>query len=297
MNPDTGEIVWARQIHPMSSWDQECTLEMPLVDITMSPDPDAAGMEAINPDFDFSSGPVSAIVGVPCKQGMVWAFERESGEFLWAKNVLEWQNLYSGVDEQGNVQVNEDVLLTEIGQSYRICPQFLGGRNYYPTAFSPLNNVLFVPTSNTCADAVPYTADPSPSEGYAVDSTVVPAPGKTNIGRLDAVSLETGETLWTYERRPARFSPVMASGGGLVFGGNLDGVFEAIDQETGEQLWSTRLPGQISGHTTTFMIDGVQYVAVTTGNSLVSNGFSSLTPEVDTRAGANAVFVFALPQD
>ena len=50
----------------------------------------------------------------------------------------------------------------------------------------------------------------------------------------------------------------------------------------------------MSGFPISFAVDGKQYVAVTTGNSLVSNSTNRLTPELKPSAAAN-VYVFALP--
>ena len=298
VRPRTGEVVWSHQIHPLSSWDQECTLEMILLDGPVNPNTEASGMMAVNPNL--SDGEErQMIVGVPCKTGTVFAFDRNDGEFLWAKQTYEFQNLYESIDpETGEVTPNPDAILTEIGQTYRLCPSFSGGRLYQPTAYSPDTNTLFIPGNNLCGDYVPYSDELTPEIGYGTESTYVEAPGANGqIGRLDAVNLETGETLWTYEREAPRYSPVATTGGGLVFGGNLDRWFEAIDQETGEVLWNVRLPGQITGHTVSYEVDGRQYVATVTGSSLSGNGIlNAVSPEVDAPA-EYSVFVFALPED
>jgi hypothetical protein len=50
----------------------------------------------------------------------------------------------------------------------------------------------------------------------------------------------------------------------------------------------------VSGFPVVFAINGKQYVAVTTGASLVANSSGRLTPELKPANAAN-VFVFALP--
>ncbi len=54
------------------------------------------------------------------------------------------------------------------------------------------------------------------------------------------------------------------------------------------------LGAPVSGFPITFAVDGKQYVAVTTGNSLVSNSTNRLTPELKPGA-VGQVYVFALP--
>ena len=87
---------------------------------------------------------------------------------------------------------------------------------------------------------------------------------------------------------------LVATGGGLVFGGDSNGRFKALDDRTGKVLWEVNLGAPVSGFPVTFATGGKQYVAVTTGPSLVANSTSRMTPELKPSTAAN-VFVFALP--
>ena len=82
---------------------------------------------------------------------------------------------------------------------------------------------------------------------------------------------------------------LVATGGGLVFGGDSNGRFRAFDHETGEVLWEINLGSAVSGYPITYAVDGRQYVAVNTGS-----GSINLTPELHPSRGSN-LFVFALP--
>ena len=73
---------------------------------------------------------------------------------------------------------------------------------------------------------------------------------------------------------------LLATGGGLVFGGDVAGTFRAFDAETGKVLWETNLGAHVTGHPVTFAVDGKQYVAVSTGRSNMTGGLSRLTPDV-----------------
>ena len=104
----------------------------------------------------------------------------------------------------------------------------------------------------------------------------------------------TGETLWVYEQRAATMS-LVATAGGLIFGGDTNGRFRAFDQDTGEVLWEINLgSGGVTGFPITYAVDGQQYVAVSTGTSITTAAFGMLTPELRPSAGNN-LFVFALP--
>ena len=104
-----------------------------------------------------------------------------------------------------------------------------------------------------------------------------------------AVSAETGQTVWKHEQRAATMA-LAATAGGLVFVGDVNGRFMALDHETGEILWEINLGSPISGFPIAYAVGGRQYVAVSTGAAR----FLDLTPELRPSFGNN-LFVFALP--
>jgi alcohol dehydrogenase (cytochrome c) len=295
VNPKTGEIAWSHQTLPRDNWDQECTFEMLTVTSAMNPNADAAGMMAVNPNASFDEAR-KVHVGVPCKTAVAWAFDAETGEFFYAKETTE-QNLIDNIDETGLVTVNEDVVVKVVGETYEICPTFLGGRDWPTSAYSPESNTLFVPLNNLCADAVAWTDEPEPADVYAMDLDYYVTPGKENVGRIDAINVETGDTVWSYEQPAGLYSPVMATAGGLLFTGGVDRYFRALDQETGEQVWQTRLPATVHGHASSFAVDGRQYIAIMSGGALAGGSVLSASPAgTDGPTGSNALFVFALPE-
>ena len=72
--------------------------------------------------------------------------------------------------------------------------------------------------------------------GYALGVRHRLAPGTDQLGAVLAISAETGRTLWIREQRAAIMS-LVATGGALVFGGDVNGRFRALDQETGVVFW------------------------------------------------------------
>jgi alcohol dehydrogenase (cytochrome c) len=153
-----------------------------------------------------------------------------------------------------------------------------------------------MPVQNTCAVEAP-TADKissPPSSAYMIRSQQQQlAPGATSVGTIHAVSVETGKTLWKFDSR-AGVLPLMATGGGLVIGGDVNGNLRAFDQDTGKVLWEINLGSPVDGFPVTYTANGKQYIAVSTGTSLVSSGVSRLAPELK-QGSENAVYVFALP--
>jgi outer membrane protein assembly factor BamB len=109
---------------------------------------------------------------------------------------------------------------------------------------------------------------------------------------VQAISVETDRITWKYEQR-AGMRSLVGTGGGLIFGGDTNGRFMAFDQETGKVLWQVNLGSPVTGYPITYAANGKQYVAVSTGNSLVSSGLNTLAPELHP-SNSNQVFVFAL---
>ena len=81
--------------------------------------------------------------------------------------------------------------------------------------------------------------------------------------------------------------------------GDTNGHFRAFDQQNGKILWDVNLGAEVSGYPVTFAVKGKQYVAVSTGSSLVSGAVKNSSPmasgngapntamdEVKTRRGA-----------
>ena len=80
--------------------------------------------------------------------------------------------------------------------------------------------------------------------------------------------------MWKYQQRAGTTS-LVATASGLLFGGDVNGRFRALDQATGKVLWETNLGSAVTGYPITFAIEGKQYVAVSTGSSLATGGIAA----------------------
>ena len=201
------------------------------------------------------------------------------------------QNVISGIDgATGAVSENAELVFTAQGQVVLACPHASGGKDWEAGAYSPLTNTMYMPLRNVCARMRASTfEDEEASRLYAIAWRSQIAPGTDQVGAVHAISAETGATAWVYEQRAATMS-LAATGGGLVFGGDVNGRFRAFDDTTGEVLWEINLGSSVSGFPITYAVDGRQYVAVSTGTPR----FIDLTPELRPSLGNN-LFVFALP--
>jgi alcohol dehydrogenase (cytochrome c) len=128
---------------------------------------------------------------------------------------------------------------------------------------------------------------------YAIRTRDQIASGTENVGTIEAISVETGRTVWKREQRAGQTS-LMTTASGLLFGGDTAGRFRAYDAGTGAVLWEVNLGSHVTGFPATFAVNGKQYVAISTGATPNTFGLATLTPEA--RAGtANNLYVFSLP--
>jgi len=123
------------------------------------------------------------------------------------------------------------------------------------------------------------------------------APGHDgNFGRVAALDLQKRRILWTYRQRIPLASSALATGGGLLFEGDVDRYFSAFDQSTGKVLWRTRLNASPESSPITYSVDGKQYIAVVTGSGSPFGAASrAFVPETTAPAAGVAVVVFELP--
>ncbi len=288
LDAGTGEIRWYYQ-HLNDHWDLDHPFERLLVDTAVAPDP--AAVSWINPRI--RAGEVRRVLtGIPGKTGIVYTLDRETGEFLWATPTVT-QNVVSNIDgATGAVSENSEVVFGALGQEVLACPTLLGGKDWEAGAYSPRTNTMYYPLRNTCARMLATEGGALAIYALAVRNQL--SPGTDDLGAVHAISAETGVTQWIHSQRTATMS-LVATGGGLVFGGDVNGRFRAFDDETGEVLWEINLGSAVTGFPISYAVDGRQYVAVSTGNAGTASGFTVLTPEIRPGA-ANNLFVFALPE-
>jgi glucose dehydrogenase len=290
LNPADGKIVWHYQ-HLNDHWDLDHPFERLLVDTAVAPD--ASEVAWINPRLRPGERR-QVMTGIPGKTGVVYTLDRATGEFLWARPTV-FQNVIKNIDgATGKVEVDPERVFTEKGQTLMVCPGTNGGKNFPAGAYSPRTNAMYMPMQNMCMNATIQSGERDPRLVYGFQSEYIPAPGAEQIGVVWAISAEKGTTVWKHEQRVGVMS-LTATGGGLVFGGDVAGNFRALDDTTGEVLWETNIGAPVSGYPVSFAVDGKQYVAVTTGQSLVAGASRRVTPELTGESPPAQLVVFALP--
>ena len=169
-------------------------------------------------------------------------------------------------------------------------------RSYWPTAYHPGQNALYVPYVDNCLD---MTSAVPASEGQAAKGEQRAGARRSGIdieafAGVMKINMSTGEPKVIYKGRAPGNGAMLATAGDLVFWGDLGQMFHAFDASTGRLLWETTLQGTIQNSTVTYAVNGKQYVAVFTGEGLLTGGLIDQAGIQPTRRH-NAVYVFALP--
>jgi len=280
LDPDTGKFVWYHQFLPRDNWNLDHVFEQVLADI----------------EVDGRPRQTLLTIGKP---GVIWALDRRTGEFLWARETTH-QTIYQRIDaETGQVALNESLIPTKLDENKFVCPSFYGGKLWMASAYNPASKTLFVPLNNLCMDYKTVEQQPLPGEDYGRGRMVfrhVPGDNR-NIGRVDAVNLENKQTLWSEQRRPYWSSSLLATAGGVVFGGDTNRRIVAFEGSSGRILWQLPLNSQPGGFPMTYMAEGKQYLAIPVGPSLIGNRVvRSLTPEIPIPTRGSTLLVFSHPK-
>jgi alcohol dehydrogenase (cytochrome c) len=127
----------------------------------------------------------------------------------------------------------------------------------------------------------------------------IPPKESAAYGHIDAYDPLTGVRKWRYQTKYANLASLLATGGDLIFSGDVEGHAFALDAKTGQKLWSFNTGGGISGSPISYAVDGRQYIAIPSGmGSLLGGLIPIIWPETANRLPeeASTLFVFALPE-
>lgn len=271
IDPATGRLVWFYQHLRRDIWDLDFAFERTLADITIG-------------------GRKRHVVMTMGKMALMDILDARTGEYLGSRD-LGLQDVVIAIDPKTGVKTTNPAFEPVAGKAVNVCPHAVGARNRPATSFDTGSGLLYVTLFKGCMSHV-WT----PGLEFDVNwGMQLPRNSDGNFGEVIALDVASGKIRWQHEHRASESSAALATAGGIIFEGGRDFAFRASDSATGEVLWQARLSNSPSSAPITFMADGEQYVAVTTGGGNPHDAtVGLLTPEIDPVRGGTMLWVFKL---
>ncbi len=255
-NVDTGMTRWVYQMTPHDEWDYDGVNEVILADQNIG-------------------GTVRKTLVHFDRNGFGYTLDRTNGELLVAEKYDPKVNWATKVDMDKNSStygrplVVKEYSTDQQGEDVNvkaICPAALGTKDEQPAAYSPDTQLFYVPTNHVCMDYEPFKVSYTAGQPYVgATLSMYPPPGEQHMGNFIAWDGKTGKIVWSNKELFSVWSGALATAGGVVFYGTLEGYLKAVDAKTGKELYKFKTPSGIIGNVTTYEQGGKQYVAVLSG--------------------------------
>lgn len=275
LDADTGKLRWHYQEVPDDVWDFDSSYESILIDREIK-------------------GRMRKLLVHMNKSGLTFVLDRATGEFLGVFSVPELQDWITGITEDGKLVGRRE---PEPGKKLNYCPSVGGAKSWNSMAYSPRTGFLYMPLNELCNNLTATSEEgkegnPFMNGGFEL---TLP-PNRTTYSHLDAWDPVTGKRMWSYPYKYVLLASVLATAGDLVFTGDPEGFFFALDARTGAKVWSFQTGAGNRGSPISYSVNGRQYVATPTGwqGTLIGGATSALFPGQEWRMGSTLV-VFALP--
>ena len=245
LNADTGQLAWHYQFTPHDLHDYDATQVPVLLDANWEGRPSRLLLHAN-------------------RNGFLYVLDRTTGKVLSAKPFahITWAKEI-GSDGRPVIAPGSE----PTAEGARVCPSALGATNWFSPSYNPQTGWLYVATSEACDM---FSAAPQKyHEGHDfLGSIYVPASGEKGWGALRALDPFTGEKKWEFKYGSPPWGGVLSTRGGVVFAGDSDGNFTAMDARTGKDQWHIQLGAAVYSSPISYSLDGRQYVVIPAGAAL-----------------------------
>jgi PQQ-dependent dehydrogenase (methanol/ethanol family) len=292
---NSGEALWFYQTTPHDLFDHDDINEIILADM-----PSGKGRRPV--------------LLRPARDGFFYVHDRRTGQVLSA-TPYGYVNAYKGVDLRTGIIVPNHEKDPKYGRVTRnICPAAPVLKDWNPSAFSPITGLVYMPHNNLCMDMGVMEANYIAGTPYlGSDAKMYAGPGG-NRGAFTAWDPVHRRKVWEIKEDLPLWSPALATAGGLVFYGTMDGWFKAIDARSGREVWKFKAGSGIIGQPISYRgPDGRQYIAVVAGvggwaGAIVSAqmdpgdptgalGFANAVKDLPQKTTAGGMlYVFTLPR-
>jgi alcohol dehydrogenase (cytochrome c) len=280
MNPDTGNIVWHYQFTPHDAWDYDGVNELVLADLTIDGKQVPALMQAN-------------------RNGFFYVIDRSNGKLISAKNFVP-TNWATGIDLKTGMPIeaaNNEKRPRLKKWAKDICPNLVGGKNWMPMSYNPKTGLVYIPTMNLCMDLEGIQEEYKRGQFFLGVNFDLDKPGPGGyLGGLKAWDPVAQKEVWFNKDDLPFNGGTMTTTTGLVFAGDIKGVFRAHDAKTGKELWKFNAGSGISAAPISYTLDGKQYIAVVSGRTQSMPAFFGKIGEKMVAASpeGGTLYVFAL---
>lgn len=215
------------------------------------------------------TGKMRKLLTHPDRNGIVYTLDRTDGSLVSADKIDDTVNWVKQVDLKTGLPQRDPEYATRMDHKGRdICPSAMGYHNQGHDSYDPERQSFFMGINHICMDWEPFML-PYRAGQFFVGATLWMYPGpKGNkqtyegLGQVKAYDAINNKYKWEVMERFAAWGGTLATAGGVMFYGTLDGFIKARDSDTGELLWKFKLPSGVIGHPMTYTHKGVQYVAI-----------------------------------
>jgi len=282
-DPDTGAMNWYFQFTPGDMWDYDEVGTHILIDR------DVAGQPR-------------KLVTHSARNGFLYTMDRHNGQIIGAKPYMDNVNWTQGIDQKTGKPLDYDP--TKDIQTYagvgnlvpgqplkKVCPSQAGGNNYWPSSYSPNTKLMYIPAMTACVNISIDREKHNAQRGWNGGLSQTDERFESDLTAVDPV---TNEVKKSVHLRYPNYSGTLATAGGLVFLGLLDGTVAAYDDTTLDELWKVNLGTGFCAPPMTFEVNGKQYLAIASGLSAPARAKLVNTPELKEIRNSTVLYVFAL---
>jgi alcohol dehydrogenase (cytochrome c) len=249
LDADTGKLRWYFQFTPHDDHDWD-SVQVPVL---------------VNGDF---RGQRRKMVLFGNRNGFYYVIDGTTGKYL-ASRELSKQTWARGIDDSGR-----PVVVPGKGPSLAgtvVYPSVPGATNWFSPSFSPKQNLFYVAVREE--GGVYFEGEADYKAGTLFNAggfrTV---PGEEAWGAVRALKPQSGEVQWEFKLKTPPWAGVMSTAGGLVFAGDTQGEFFALDATNGKSLWNFETGGDVHSNPISYMSGGQQQVAIAAGHAILAFG-------------------------
>lgn len=249
LDADTGEYVWHYQENPNEAWDYNSTMDIEMATLKID-------------------GKDRKVLMHAPKNGYFYVIDRDTGKLISAKAIgrVTWS---SGIDMKTGRPIDVPGNRYEDGAVVQ-WPGTYGTHNWQPMSYSPKTELAYIPTIQQADIYSSEGLDPKKWE-RTPNAWNSGMSGEVNGLTIDKSDFRSFLQAWDPVQQKPRWKiptpgvvngGTMATAGGLVFQGHIDGTFNAFDANDGKKLWTFPAGVSVLGAPITFLVNGEQYIAV-----------------------------------